>query len=593
MDKNEKRFLCFLFFLAFALRLGYLFFLKHHYLFFGHPGDDVSYYKQWAEAIVFGETSKTAFSGMPLFPYYLAVLFKLTGGHWAVVNFFNLLLGSLNCVLVYLLTKRIFSYPTAHIASLLTATNFVLIYYDWLMMPVTLLITLTLAILLAMSDGFPRSFKEWLILGIFVGAAGLGEAKFIIFAVLFGGYFCRENRSMTFLNNIKILIPFILGLTVVLGGITVRNRIAGGEWIFISAQSGLSLYVGNNPAASGAFENPPFIRPSHIGQDEDQRIFVEKTLGRPVTLGEASEYYKKYALNFIFTQPVNYIKLLGKKLILLASDSEASHDIDMILQRELKSRLDVNPYVLILPLALIGLTISFKYNLKSRPVVLVIASYLIYAMIYFVTTRQRAPILPLLIIFEAFTFVWIEKTLRVRQLKSFIGPAVFYALYACFFPPRFMDQSAYALLVNSKSGSVYDSRKDYVQAEKFYLNALSYAPADANSYYNLGTAYLHEEKYDLARQAFLKSIELGKFNVDATFNLGYIYEQTGQTELAIRTYQDVLHMSPQSLDAAFRIANLYQKQGRCDLAGKYFEVIIKTKPVLTEEIRKSFSACYK
>ena len=91
--RKERIFLCALFFFALALRIGYLIFLKHNYLFFEHPSDDVAYYQSWAKTIAAGDWLGTnAFSGMPLFPYYLALVFRICLGSWFAANIFNLIL---------------------------------------------------------------------------------------------------------------------------------------------------------------------------------------------------------------------------------------------------------------------------------------------------------------------------------------------------------------------------------------------------------------------------------------------------------------------------------------------------------------------
>ena len=173
---GEKFFLWFLFLFALTLRLSYFIFLKDSYLFYGHPSDDVIYYQNWAKIIATTDGLGTsAFSGMPLFPYYLALLFRICLGHWFAVNILNLALGALNCVLLYILAKKVFSMRVAMLTGLLAATNFILIYYDWLLMPVTLLISLSIFILLTLSDENPKSFKEWFLLGIFIGLAALGD----------------------------------------------------------------------------------------------------------------------------------------------------------------------------------------------------------------------------------------------------------------------------------------------------------------------------------------------------------------------------------------------------------------------------------
>lgn len=595
-QNTERKFIIFLFLLALALRVGYWLYLQNHYFFFANPGEDVLYYKNWAKAIVFGDPTNNdgTFSGMPLFPYYLAVLYRLTLGNWEAVNFFNLVLGAANCVLVYALAKRLFSSRIAIIASLLAATNFILIYYDWLMMPITLLVSLTLVILIALSGlSVPadREKRNWFLLGVFLGVAALGDGKFLIFTALIAGYWIWQKFNFSIPKVLNAMIPFALGLILVIGGVTVRNKIVGGQWVFITSQSGLSLFVGNNPEATGAYEHPAFMRPSHEGQDLDQKLFVEQTLGHPVSPAQVSDFYRKKAITFITTQPGEYLKLLGRKLALFIGDHEQSQAIDLILQRDYKLKFDWNSYRLIFPLAFLGILVCLLKKKNTASAMLLVAAQLIFSLIYFVTTRHRASIVPVLLIFEAFAFNWLVEKIHFRQYKVVAASLLSIAAFLICTPPRPMDPKTFAFLNYSKAGSVYDAKKDYQQAAQSYRAALTLQPDDANNLYNLGTAYVNLKEYSKAEELFLRALAITDFNVDVLFNLGYVYEQTGETQKALTSYETVLMHAPESLDAQFRIATLYQKQGQCNLANQYFQQILRVKPFLKDEIQKISSSC--
>jgi len=590
--RTERNFIIALFALAIALRFGYALYMQHNYFFYSNPGEDVLYYKNWAKAIALREgNTHEAFSGMPLFPYYLAVLFRLTLGHWAVVAFFNLILGAFNCVLVYYLAKKLFSTRTAIIAGLLTATNFILIYYDWLMMPITLLITLTVVILLGITGKGPVTKRQWFILGILLGLGTLGDGKFLIFTALFILYNIWKRFDFSIAKIIPTMVPLLIGLTLVLGGVTMRNKIVGGEWIFISSQSGLSLYVGNNAQATGAFENPEFIRPSHEGQDADQKIFAEQSLRKKLTLSEVSDFYRQSALSFIKNQPGDYVRLLGRKTQLFIGDHEQSQAIDLILQRDYKRMLDWNSYSVIFPLALLGIFVALQQRKEVTFTALMVASQLIFSLIYFVTTRHRASILPLILIFEAFALTWLVDKLFARQYKPLIAGLALVFVYLFCFPPKFIDAKTFDFLTFSKSGSVYDGRKDYGQAAQSYANALTLQPNDANSLYNLATAYVNLKEYKKAEGLYLKALAITDFNVDVLFNLGFVYEQTAETEKALQSYENVLGHMPTSLDAHFRIAGVYQRQGQCEKAQSHYDEIIRQNPILKAEIGKISGSC--
>jgi len=275
-DRREIWLMAGIFLGAFLLRLIYMIFARQHYFFYESPSADVTYYQEWARDIARGNwLGDRTFLGLPLYPYFLSVLIRLTVNHLEAVRVLHLLLGSLNCILIYLVGQKIFSKKIGILAAILAATNFILIYYDWLMMPVPLLIFLTLIILLALLHRDElQTWREWFFLGLFIGLAILGDGKFLFFFLILLGYeyFVWKKASGHLPKLTRQMLPLILGATLVLGASAVRGKMISGEWIFISTQGGLSLYAGNNPEAQGTYEHPSFLRPDHFGQDEDQRI---------------------------------------------------------------------------------------------------------------------------------------------------------------------------------------------------------------------------------------------------------------------------------------------------------------------------------
>jgi 4-amino-4-deoxy-L-arabinose transferase-like glycosyltransferase len=286
--QKERFFLPLLFVLALALRLAYAYYLLKHYPFYDYPGDDVLYYRQWASDIASGNwVGHGVFLGMPLYPYFLAVLMKLSLGHFSIVRLAHLALGALNGVLVYAVASKAFPKKMAVLASLLVATNFTLIYYDWLMMPVTLITFIGLAAAFGLVRlDTSRQPLGWLALGLVFGVGMLADGKVALVLALVIAALAYAGRGRILVVAKKTLLPLAAGACVVLAVVTVRNRVVGGDWVVVSAHDGINFYVGNNPAATGTFVNPPFLRPNHYGHEEDPAIVAQQLLGRRLTSSE-------------------------------------------------------------------------------------------------------------------------------------------------------------------------------------------------------------------------------------------------------------------------------------------------------------------
>ncbi len=594
-QKNSKSILIviLIFLLAFSLRLGYTFFLKNNYFFYNNPSSDVTYYREWAHEIAKGDfLGKEIFYGLPLYPYFLALIERLSLGHIFAMRLIHLLLGSINCLLLYFISKKIFNQKVGILSAFLASTNFILIYYDWLMMPVTLIILLSQICLLSLlrRDGLLKR-SEWFILGLIWGTGILGDGKLLFFLFFSGIYlFFYWNKSKYF-KLTTVLLPLILGVSIILGGVTLRNKVVGGEWIFICAQSGLSLYAGNNPDANGIFENPEFIRPTHGGQDEDQKIVAEAIAEKKLTASQVSQFWRNKAISFITEQPLAYLVLLKSKFLVFFTETERAHDIDLILQQNWRKKFDFNPFYVIMPLALVGLAAALFNRKDTAFLNLLILSQLTTTLIFFLTTRHRASLLPVLIIFQSYGIFWLFEKIKQKNVKPLSLTLGFLIIFLLLFEPQHLDSKTITFLRHAKSGPVYEQMQDYESAKDEYYKALEIRPTDSNTLYNLGTAYLLDENLVKAEEFFLKALKVCHYNVDALFNLGYIYEQKGNTPAALKTYLNVLEYQPQSLDIHYRLAHLYHYCGDCQNAHHHYSTIIKRQPQLYKEVNQLITQC--
>ena len=553
----------------------------------------MTYYQEWAAGIAKGNwLGDKTFFGLPLYPYFLAVLIRLALGHFEVVRLFHLILGSLNCVLLFAVGAKIFSKRVGLLAAFLAAGNFTLIYYDWLMMPVTLLISLSLFLLYYLANDLLQDHpREWFLFGVMAGLSALGDGKVLIFIFLLGLTVLARWPYVWKVKFLKILMPLGLGVALILSSVALRNRAVGGDWTMISAQSGLSFYTGNNPLATGVYDHPAFLRPSHQGQDEDQRIIAEKIASKQLSPQEISRFWQGKALLFIRTHPGQYLRLLARKTRLFLTDTENAHDADLLLQGQWQKKLDVNPFWLICPLGIAGAFLSRKKYPATHFLNLMIISQWLMTSIFFLTTRHRATVLPVLLLYEAYMLFWLADTLKIRHWSRLGITAGFVLFFILAFPPEQADPKYTDFIRFSKTGTVYLQQSDPLKAQTAFQEALSIRPHDSTTLYNLGSAFLQAGNYAQAENYFQKSLHVCAYNVDALFNLGYTYEQTGQSQRAMALYQQVLEYQPGSIDALFRLSQVYQQVGQCDQARHYFQMIVDRNPALSEALKPYFKGC--
>jgi len=587
-DRWERRIPLGIFFAALAVRLLFTLWMHDHYFFYHHPSADVLYYQTWARDIATGNILGTkVFFGLPLYPYVLAILDRIALGQTEIIRLFHLILGSLNCVMLYQLGKLLFSRTAGLLAAALMSVHFLMIYYDWLMMPVTLITALSLVILLALTQWEQfRSQRQWLILGTLIGAAILGDGKFLFFLLTCVVWFWfRHSRAR---RSVGVMM---LAAVSIVGTCAVRNKIVSGDWVAISAQSGLSFYAGNHQGATGTYVNPGFIRPTHGGQDEDQRIAAEAIMNRRMSPAEVSRFWQSRGIRFIQESPGDYLRLVLRKARLFFQETEDAYDLDLLFLKDEKDRLDFNPLMILFPMAILGMGFS-RSQWRSRPfIIFLILSQLLMTMVFFLTTRHRATIIPVLLLFQSITVIWLIHQCRTGRWVRCARVLLIIAIFAYTLPVIRMDKKVLTANRSAKAGAVYLKRGDLPEALRQYEIALTLNPEDSNTLYNLGNVYVAQNNLKQAARSYKEALQICPYNVDALFNLAYVAEQQGDPSHALLLYRQVEAYQPDTPDVLFRMAKLYADSGNCPQAIELYQRMIALEPNLEPKLRPYINHC--
>ena len=119
-----------IFFIAFVLRFLYQWEIKDHplsrQLFL-----DPAFYDRWARAIAAGDwLGQGIFYANPLYPYFLALIYRCCGYTLFFVKLFQSVLGGLTCWMVALIGRQVFGRATGVLAGLMAALYAPFIFYE-------------------------------------------------------------------------------------------------------------------------------------------------------------------------------------------------------------------------------------------------------------------------------------------------------------------------------------------------------------------------------------------------------------------------------------------------------------------------------
>jgi 4-amino-4-deoxy-L-arabinose transferase-like glycosyltransferase len=492
---------------ALGVRAAYL--LTAHGPAFDAPLIDADYYDFLGVQLAHGAGfPEGPFWQPPLYPLVLGALYWL-GGHslwWP--RLLQAVLGALTAVLASRVARRVSGRGDVElIAGLLVALHGPLVFYDGELLSTSLGTFLgTGALWLAVREA--PSLWVALACGVCIGLGALSVAQLLLLVLPLAWALARGR-------------PMRAGLCVaacaaVVLCATAFNRARTGEWLLISANGGINLWLGNNADVDQAMA----IRPGAAWEalvDEPSRHGFQ-------TPASQDAYFTRKALSFCRQQPLRCLgNLLWKaRLLLVARELPRNEDLYVVrsqspvLQALTVSPLGVAlPYALLWPLAAAG-GVALWRKRRSGPdearVALTVAGAALMlaapSILFFVSGRYRAPLAPVLCVLAALGL----QTLWTRAASRAVPVGV-----------------ALAVLVLS----VWPVRL-----------AVDRVDFEAELHYAVGGRLARLGDDGGAVKAWQQALSRRPDYLEAGFNLGLALERLGQPDAAIRTYQSLLRWYP-------------------------------------------------
>jgi 4-amino-4-deoxy-L-arabinose transferase-like glycosyltransferase len=319
-----------------------------------------------------------------LYPFFLTTTYSIFGDHlWAVWTV-QALLGAATCVFLGLLGRKAFDDGVGRLGALLAAVAFDLIIFPGMLLTETLYLFLaTLSLLLLFQAASRGSEKRSFLSGVCVGLTILTRPVALGFLFLFIVWRGR-------MQLLRVVVPVLLGTTLVVAPWSVRNLLVYDEILLLSAGGGLNLWVGNHPGSPGEPLHPPEVE-QYIQDKTLQKIQVDR------------EGYRR-GVTFIRQSPVEFLKLVGKRFLrtwsLIRTNGFYFHMRG--LDQMISVLLSATTTGFLLAFGLLGFVLAPRRgNLYREGLILYGLTAMVPLILFYVTARHRLPVYPTLIIYAA------------------------------------------------------------------------------------------------------------------------------------------------------------------------------------------------
>jgi tetratricopeptide (TPR) repeat protein len=208
----------------------------------------------------------------------------------------------------------------------------------------------------------------------------------------------------------------------------------------------------------------------------------------------------------------------------------------------------------------------------------VIIVYSASVLLFYVSSRYRLPLIPVLVMFAA---------AGITEVSSFIHAAPWWkrslgaislggVAIACNWPT--VDADSMRAMTYFNFATQFEQAGDLSHAIDHYHLAIAIDPANVEAQYNLGLCYVHTGRLKEAARQFRAALEQKPDFAIAALNLGNVYLEAGDLDQAEQMFLRVIDLDP-SLPQAFNGIGMVELQrGQFSEAVRHFERAVQIAP---------------
>jgi len=567
-----------IFAVAFTVRLIHIWQLKST-PFFDTLLGDANGYDKWAARLASGDwIGSEVFYQAPLYPYFLGGVYAIVGRDLLVARIIQALVGSASAVLLGLACTRLFSKRVGLVAGLALALWAPAIFFDSLLQKAVLDMFFMCLALWLIAGIEQASMGRWFALGCAMAALTLTRENALLLIIVLAlwivlrRFYVRstevlrttappivERPQNTRRTSVEQLLAFVAGLAIVFLPVVARNYSVDGGFYLTTSQFGSNFYIGNNPNADGTYASIRFGRGAPEFERLDAKEVAEESVGHALSPSEVSSFWAGRAFDYITSQPVSWLKLTGRKILLLFNHTEMLDTEAQESYAEFSTPLRVLGWVghfgILMPLAIAGMIATWPDRRRLSIFYALALAYAASVVMFFVFARYRYPLVPYLIVFASALFAspFDSKQRSLRALFLAHGwrswqPVVVLAV-AIFANWPVLSSTLMMSITENNLGTALVEKGRYDEAIAHHERSITLRPDYAPGYNNLGAALRAAGRLDEAVARYKQALELKPDFASASYNLANAQLEQGKAGDSVESFRRSLQANPNSVEA--------------------------------------------
>jgi len=554
--KKNIRLCALIFFLALAVRVFYLEQIRGDFL-FHHPIVDSGAYDQSSAKASQARSADEGLRGLrriPLYRSFLTRIYKTVGHNVYFTRFAQSIIGSLSCVLIFLLGHSVFNDRVGAISGIIAAIYWPFVAFGAKFLPVNLAIIFSILTVLSLVRFQKKNNILWLALaGICLALSAMSRANILLLFPVFALWLLVRSAGKIKIPT-RLLSVFVLSLCfiLVLSPVLLKFYSVRKEVMPVQDNYGVGVYFGSD------------LEMVRTRPGSSWRRLMMELLDKDLTqINERNLYFLSKTMELITTRPLYFATNFFKKIYILLNYYEFSPRENINYFRG-KSKFLSLPFLnfgSIAAFSILGMVFARKKSeFTAGPLYLFALAYFVSVLPFMPLARYRLPIVPFVIVFASFCIVHvIELYGRMSRQEK--------AAFISLFLPLFIltNTNVFHEYLNSFSRPYYHEGLAYYKhshdsalALEYLRKSLFMRPDDPDVYETMGNIYLYNDELKKAEVSYRRALMLERRFPEVMNNLGIVYAKRGELERAKSIFREVLFLSPvESVKARINLGGIY------------------------------------
>jgi tetratricopeptide (TPR) repeat protein len=269
---------------------------------------------------------------------------------------------------------------------------------------------------------------------------------------------------------------------------------------------------------------------------------AERAVGRPLSPREVSAYWTGRAVDYVRSEPGDWLRLMGRKVLLLLSAVELMDAEDQYLVAESSAVLRATGlfghFGVLAPLAVLGVFVSWPRRRELWWIFAAIAAYTASVLIFYVVTRYRYPLVPFLALLAGAGLAGAREWLASRSRREIaVCLALMMSLAVLSTSVSGMPKHSMAAVTHLNLGDALRAKGQHERAVEHYEKARALDPRLGSVGVNLASALLELRRPEEARSILEQGLAVDPQDAVLHRSLAGLLRAEGESERALVHYR--------------------------------------------------------